>query len=83
MTVSVLVMWSEAGPGLGLVGRSIVQYVSLNQYGVFGRFDLAALGGCHTLNVCYVSLNTKPMSCITNAIPVAILGLISHLLVLC
>ena len=22
--------------------------------GVFGRFDLAALGGCHTLNVCYV-----------------------------
>ena len=20
--------------------------------GVFGRFDLAALGGCHTLNVC-------------------------------
>ena len=24
--------------------------------GVFGRFDLAALGGCHTLNVCYVML---------------------------
>ena len=22
--------------------------------GLFGRFDLAALGGCHTLNVCYV-----------------------------
>ena len=22
--------------------------------GVFGRFDLAALCGCHTLNVCYV-----------------------------
>ena len=22
--------------------------------GVFGRFDLAALGGCHTLNNCYV-----------------------------
>ena len=25
--------------------------------GVFGRFDLAALCGCHTLNVCYVMLN--------------------------
>ena len=25
-------------------------------HGVFGRFDLAALGGCHTLNVCYVML---------------------------
>ena len=25
-------------------------------YGVFGRFDLAALCGCHTLNVCYVML---------------------------
>ena len=24
--------------------------------GVFGRFYLAALGGCHTLNVCYVML---------------------------
>ena len=24
--------------------------------GVFGRFDLAALCGCHTLNVCYVML---------------------------
>ena len=23
---------------------------------VFGRFDLAALCGCHTLNVCYVML---------------------------
>ena len=22
--------------------------------GVFGRFDLAALCGCHTLNVCYL-----------------------------
>ena len=26
--------------------------------GVFGRFDLAALGGCHTLNVCYVMLSS-------------------------
>ena len=25
---------------------------------VFGRFDLAALGGCHTLNVCYVYVHT-------------------------
>ena len=24
--------------------------------GVFGRFDLAALCGCHTLNVCFVML---------------------------
>ena len=24
--------------------------------GVFDRFDLAALCGCHTLNVCYVIL---------------------------
>ena len=24
--------------------------------GVFGRFGLAALCGCHTLNVCYVML---------------------------
>ena len=25
--------------------------------GVFGRFDLAALCGCHTLNACYVMLS--------------------------
>ena len=25
-------------------------------YGVFGHFDLAALCGCHTINVCYVML---------------------------
>ena len=25
--------------------------------GVFGRFDLAALCGCHTLNICYVMLS--------------------------
>ena len=28
-------------------------------FGVFGRFDLAALGGCHTLNVCYVMFTTS------------------------
>ena len=31
--------------------------------GVFGRFDLAALGGCHTLNVCYVMLCTGVLFC--------------------
>ena len=32
--------------------------------GVFGRFDLAALGGCHTLNVCYVMLTLlTPVLC--------------------
>ena len=27
---------------------------NMQDHGVFGRFDLAALCGCHTLNVCYV-----------------------------
>jgi len=26
---------------------------------MFGRFDLAALCGCHTLNVCYVMLSGR------------------------
>jgi hypothetical protein len=30
--------------------------------GVFGRFDLAALRGCHTLNVClFVMAATSPL----------------------
>ena len=33
--------------------------------GVFGRFDLAALGGCHTLNVCYVMYVNGSASVIT------------------
>ena len=31
--------------------------------GVFGRFDLAALGGCHTLNVCYVVMLCYVTAC--------------------
>jgi len=31
----------------------------MHQHGVFGRFDLAALCGCHTLNVCYVMFHTS------------------------
>ena len=44
---------SEYLPGIHLLGgmEPIVFWI-----GVFGRFDLAALGGCHTLNVCYVML---------------------------
>ena len=36
-------------------------------YGVFGRFDLAALCGCHTLNVCYVMSITVPLTMLHNA----------------
>ena len=36
--------------------------LQLRKDGVFGRFDLAALGGCHTLNVCYVMMGTAPQS---------------------
>ena len=30
---------------------------------MFGRFDLAALCSCHTLNVCYVMLCLMPVPC--------------------
>ena len=33
-----------------------------------GRFDLAALGGCHTLNVCYVMLCQGRPACLRMAI---------------
>ena len=36
------------------VVRPCFQVDCLVSYGVFGRFDLAALCGCHTLNVRYV-----------------------------
>ena len=38
---------------LALIGR-----------GVFGPFDLAALCGCHTLNVCYVVLRGLAVACV-------------------
>ena len=49
-------------PGMGLLQR-VLSYWWYGTHcvldpsdGVFGRFDLAALGDCHTLNVCYVML---------------------------
>jgi hypothetical protein len=35
-------------------GRVVAPSVLVPSDGVFGRFDLVALCGCHTLNVCFV-----------------------------
>ena len=46
---------SEYLAGIHLLGGTYGTHCVLDPSdGVFGRFDLAALGDCHTLNVCYV-----------------------------
>ena len=49
-----LLMWREVQP-MGFVSSCLVVWIPLfldPSDGVFGRFDLAALCGCRTLNFC-------------------------------